>query len=544
MRLIAGDECGLLKECIPELSQKEKDPNAPVAPRNAMPDVTKEGVCRIDPNATQTRSKGIVDMAFMDLKHSVAGDNGDETYAGLFSYAALRTNGVVEIWSGDTKHEKKKHGTYCLSHTTKNVFASMGDSPRPLGIGYLSTHKRICVGDMLGNVVILDGTNNIVGTHNAYTTSKRGSSISYTQGSVENTQLATAMAFDSVHGRIAVGGRERETTLLDVNSGQVVFKAKNLPPDPQTLLQQPVWPTAIQFLNQDATVMAVGTAYKQVRLYDVRENGQVRRPTSTTSDGQIEYRVTSLCQVSDYDLVVGDSAGFIYSFDIRRLGRDPKGPANKDMARYVGPSGSVRQLKKHPTLPRLAAVGLDRMLRIYNTNNRKQLHCIYLKQRLNCVLYHEDDSWGATSGRSSNDDGEGSSDLIDIDDVDIDQEDMVEDYVDSDDEVDEQFDDEGGDSSTSSNSNQPHDEDQDESEASDADIFDDENGSIDDKDEDNDSEDDDDDDNDGSSEGEDAEDDSHAREKEQEPKKLPKEDVQEDDDEEVVIIKPSKRRRR
>jgi ribosome biogenesis protein NSA1 len=169
--------------------------------------------------------------------------------------------------------------------------------------------------------------------------------------------------------------------------------------------------------------MAVGTAYKQVRLYDVRENSKMRRPTQTTPEGLLEYRVTSLCQTSDHELVVGDGAGYIYSLDLRRLGRDLKAAANKDMGRYVGPAGSVRQLKKHPTLPRLAAVGLDRMLRIYDTKKRLQLDCIYLKQRINCVLMHSDGTW----------DGNGSAvDVVDPEDVDIDQDDIVQEYVDSD----------------------------------------------------------------------------------------------------------------
>jgi ribosome biogenesis protein NSA1 len=174
--------------------------------------------------------------------------------------------------------------------------------------------------------------------------------------------------------------------------------------------------------------MAVGTAYKQVRLYDVRESSKTRRPTATTPEGLLEYRVMSLCQVDDYQLVVGDAVGDIYSLDIRSLGRNPKSAPNKNMGRYVGPAGSIRQMKKHPTLPRLAAVGLDRMLRIYDTNKRKLLDCVYLKQRLNSVLFDKDGAWEL--GGKEGDDVEGG----DEGDWDIDQDDVVEDYVDSEDE--------------------------------------------------------------------------------------------------------------
>ncbi|KAL3907428.1 MAG: hypothetical protein SGILL_008880, partial [Bacillariaceae sp.] len=419
MRLVTGDECGLLKEFIPELSRKKEDPNANAKPFNSMPDVTRDGVRRIDPHEKQSRERGVVDMMWMG---SDSGDSHED-----LSFAALRKNGCVELWRSQAENIRA-HGNYSHVHTTKNIFDD--DIPRPLGLGVFEKHQRICAGDMLGNVVVMkysddDTIQGKTTTYNAYTSSKRGSTISYTPGQAINTQLATAIGFDPIQGRVAVGGRERETAMIDIETGKQLFKSKNLPPDPQTLLQQPVWPTAIQFLNQDCNVMAVGTAYKQVRLYDVRDNSKTRRPTQTTPEGLFEYRPSTLCQVDDFELVVGDAAGYIYSVDLRRLGRDLKAAANRDMGRYVGPAGSVRQLKKHPTLPRLAAVGLDRMLYVYDTKKRKQLHCAYLKQRLNCVLFSGDDSWDLESEHNV-------VNGIDPDDIDIDQDDLVQDYVDSD----------------------------------------------------------------------------------------------------------------
>ncbi len=40
-------------------------------------------------------------------------------------------------------------------------------------------------------------------------------------------------------------------------------------------LRQPVWINDIQWLNQEATQLVVGTAYHQVRLYDTKS---ARRP--------------------------------------------------------------------------------------------------------------------------------------------------------------------------------------------------------------------------------------------------------------------------
>eukprot|EP00980_Cylindrotheca_fusiformis_P008970 scaffold1912_cov135-Cylindrotheca_fusiformis.AAC.17 len=417
MRLLTGDECGLLKECIPELSRKKEDVNAPVSPFGAMPDVTREGVKRIDPKETQSRSRGIVDMVFTGTAENEA------------SFAALRQNGSIEFWQSKIK-DKDGFGTYNKGMSIQQVFSTDEDDKkiRPLGIGYFHSHDRVCAGDMLGNIALISvETGKIVKQYNGFSTSKKGKTISYTPGNNLNTQLATAMACDSINGRVAIGGRERETTLLDISSGNIVFKAKNLPPDPQTLLQQPVWPSSILFL-EGSSVMAVGTAYKQVRLYDVRENSKVRRPTAASPEGLLEYRVTSLCQVSEHRLVVGDAAGCIYDLDMRSLDRNLKRTDNNNIARYMGPAGSVRQLKKHPSLPRIAAVGLDRMLRIYDTTKRKQLDCIYMKQRLNCVLFGSDDTWEI---------GEANKVTGDEGDYDIDQDDVVEEYVDSEEDASE-----------------------------------------------------------------------------------------------------------
>lgn len=171
--------------------------------------------------------------------------------------------------------------------------------------------------------------------------------------------------------------------------------------------------------------MAVGTAYKQIRLYDVRQDSRTRRPFASTPEGLLEHRITSLCQVDEHQLVAGDAAGYMYGFDIRTMSRKKDNRTRINLGRYVGPSGSVRQIKKHPTLPLVAAVGLDRMLRIYDSNKRKMVDCVYLKQRLNCVLFSPEGAWGGSKAAFDNYNGSH--------DFETSQADTIQDYVDSDD---------------------------------------------------------------------------------------------------------------
>jgi ribosome biogenesis protein NSA1 len=418
MRIITGDECGLLKETIPELCRpKNQDKHSPS---------TQDGVHRVDPREYQSRSRSVVDVAF--------------TSCAATSFAALRVNGSVELWQ--EKHTtKQSFGTYHCTGFSDNIFASNSKddesdtqqtptrTTRPIALDALLDKNRLCAADSLGRIAVLraDDSTSVEANYSPFA-KQQASTISYTKGQYVNMNICSAMAVDSVGSRIAVAGRERETTLVDLETGNTVWKAKNLSPDPQTLLQHPMWSTALLFLDSASLggsnhIMAAGTAYKQVRLYDVRTDSKTRRPISYTPEGLLSHRVTALCQIDSNHLVVGDSAGFLYSLDTRMLGgRKQRKGNNINLARFEGPVGSIRQAVKHDSLPIVATVGLDRMLRTYNVETRKQLDCVYLKQRLNCLLMFGDETWSDIGG----------VDLQDNDDIDVDDE--VHDYVDSEDE--------------------------------------------------------------------------------------------------------------
>lgn len=163
-----------------------------------------------------------------------------------------------------------------------------------------------------------------------------------------------------------------------------------------------------------------------MKVYDIRTQ---RRPILYTTGGVLDYRITALCQMNQNQVVVGDSAGYMHMMDFRKI-KDPVG-------RYVGPSGSVKQILKHPTLPVLACVGLDRMLRTYDINTRKPIDKIYLKQRLNSFLFCMDGAikTGKVGGSSGDADDEAPSEdawKAIAESGDINEEDDVQDYVDSD----------------------------------------------------------------------------------------------------------------
>jgi len=194
---------------------------------------------------------------------------------------------------------------------------------------------------------------------------------------------------------------------VNVITGAIVWKAKNLPPNSQTLFQRMMWTTSIQFLygGELDNIMACGTAYGQVQLYDLLASSSVRRPMAYTTDNMLSHRITSMCQMGDSAniLAVGDTIGDIHLLDIRKLSAgcyissprksNKSGGEDIGLGRLAGPGGSIRQLVNHPTSKPnvLACVGLDRKLWTWDISKKKKngmkkpLDCVYLKQRLNCV---------------------------------------------------------------------------------------------------------------------------------------------------------------
>lgn len=76
-------------------------------------------------------------------------------------------------------------------------------------------------------------------------------------------------------------------------------------------------------------------------------------------------------------MAVGNTQGQIALLDLRK---------GRVCGCLKGLSGSVRSLQCHATQPLVASCGLDRFLRIHNLEDRRLVHKVYLKSRLNCLL--------------------------------------------------------------------------------------------------------------------------------------------------------------
>ena len=243
MRIITGDECGLLKEIIPELSRPGED--GKIMQQNVEMGVSRLGDAGKELN--MNRTLGIVDLAFSQLDSS-----NEDVGKGSLSYCALRANGSVEKWEGFSPYESKEDricgGTYKMSQTISNVFerdesdkSSSEYHGKPIAM--CSAHQYqtfsnknppnniIACCSSTGRVSVID-TNNfskgIVAQYDAYSTGNRAtpSKIDYTRGQFQNRDIATTMAMSADAQKIIIGGRERAATMLDVESGKNLWKVR------------------------------------------------------------------------------------------------------------------------------------------------------------------------------------------------------------------------------------------------------------------------------------------------------------------------------
>lgn len=230
MRLITADECGLLKEVIPEYTRESENDQ-----------IKESGIRRITPDKEQqTRANGIVSLAFVSSEESSVDDDP------AFSFAALRMNGSVEIWGSNEVMDTTTNGkiprgnpvlNYGRAKVLNNVFLDENDdekinsyTAKPLGIHSLKNRLACC--DSSGTMSIIScpdgGDAKVAANYDLY---PKKAAINQNNkrdiGMATKTNMLTAFAL-SDSGRAAVGGRERETTIFDVETGKQVWKVCQL----------------------------------------------------------------------------------------------------------------------------------------------------------------------------------------------------------------------------------------------------------------------------------------------------------------------------
>ncbi|KMS65507.1 hypothetical protein BVRB_035290, partial [Beta vulgaris subsp. vulgaris] len=147
---------------------------------------------------------------------------------------------------------------------------------------------------------------------------------------------------DSIRGfscnleQFACGGKEQDLKLWDISNQSIIFQGKNVPVD-KLSMRKPICINTISMHNDNRNLIATGTAYHEIRLYDTRRG---RRPVN---DVQVsDNAITAMTMGSSgqsYNIFAADAAGILQQYDLRKN--------LSVVGRYRGPTASIRSIHVH-----------------------------------------------------------------------------------------------------------------------------------------------------------------------------------------------------
>lgn len=257
--------------------------------------------------------------------------------------------------------------------------------------------------------------------------------------------IADACTDPSRPDRLAFGGGDNDVKIFDLEKGEVTWRAKNVREN-YLCLAAPVRVNTLSWATEMApsrSLLVSGSSDGKVRLYDASTQ---RRPLFELSVGfgtgqgsgghtgtgdelarplncSTVARAVTRNSGSAWSLFLGDTVGTMREYDLRNLptckaaeippGRKKHSAwAHKQMPfrrGYRGIMGSIRALDVHASGEAVVAVGLGRFAYIFETKNRAKASLIgkvYLKQKLCCVLFSNEDRAVPKDGKGDDEDSD------------------------------------------------------------------------------------------------------------------------------------------
>lgn len=325
------------------------------------------------------------------------------------TFSLVRANGNIEIWGlndNNNDNDNTNNDNSIIEPEYNIIYKKESIIHNCIG----------CMTDTNGTDVICIGADGkIVIVHTNINTNK----YKYKDFQVDGP----LSAYDVNSNHIAVGGRENDLKIYDIKTQQKIWSAKNVPDD-KLMLRVPIWITAITHINDNPNLVATGTGHKHLRLYDTKVNDS--QPISTI-DYSDEYHITAIASTKDGNgIYLADTAGGFHLYDRRKL---------KRITSYHGYAGSIRDIKVSSNGNYIAAAGLDRYVRIFdtngNSNTNKEEAQIFLRNRLNRILLFKDHMKGNKRSRDNDDEN--------IQNGGNDDDDLLEDYEEDDDDDDDEY---------------------------------------------------------------------------------------------------------
>ncbi|KAM9975186.1 hypothetical protein ACTFIW_008664 [Dictyostelium discoideum] len=186
----------------------------------------------------------------------------------------------------------------------------------------------------------------------------------------------SGFAMNPSNDKFAFGGKDVNLTIWDLEKQVKTYSAKFK--HDFLNLQEPVSINVVKYMNDDKIL--IGSDFR-IKAYDLRSKTN-RSSFLDVSFSKHPIQSIQYTNQKEHYFYASDSIGKVFCYDVR---------TGRQAGSFKDSTGSVKDIAIHPTLPLLATVGLDRHLRVYNLDNRKMLHKIFLKQRLSCVLFSKEE---------------------------------------------------------------------------------------------------------------------------------------------------------
>lgn len=239
------------------------------------------------------------------------------------------------------------------------------------------------------------------------------------QGFTLQGPVASACIDPCRPNRLAFGGAENDVKIFDLATQEVTWTARNVRDD-YLSLRAPVKVSSLQWGTSMAptrSLILCSTRTGKIRIYDANTQ---RKPlfevtvgfglgagtggyTGTMDDDARPINCSSIAKVrgDSWSLFVGDTLGILREYDLRKLPKSESAkvpPGRKSHMKlaarempfqrgYRGVMGSIRDLDVHCSGEAVVAVGLGRFAYVFDPRKKLVQSKVYLKQKLNCVLF-------------------------------------------------------------------------------------------------------------------------------------------------------------
>eukprot|EP01015_Nassula_variabilis_P001252 TRINITY_DN1067_c0_g1_i7.p1 TRINITY_DN1067_c0_g1~~TRINITY_DN1067_c0_g1_i7.p1 ORF type:complete len:333 (+),score=44.06 TRINITY_DN1067_c0_g1_i7:66-1064(+) len=175
--------------------------------------------------------------------------------------------------------------------------------------------------------------------------------------------------------------RGSTVTRISVSKEKETWKSKNVSND-ELDLQVPIYDMDCCLDKEKKHLLYVCTGYQKVRIYDTRNPRSKPIQDILLDKEGSPFNNMSLSQCGSL-LFVSNLKGDVLVLNTKKNMHQE--------GKLKGNSGTVKDIVLHKSQPYIATVGLDRFLRIYNTNDCQLVKRVFLKQKLNCCQFYDEE---------------------------------------------------------------------------------------------------------------------------------------------------------